>query len=83
MSPEIHPQLPMLVKVVSESDIFSEYMHTLSTLPESLRRNAVDNLLTRMRDGGEDDDTLDLFESLDDNRIFDALIKALDETIDA
>ena len=83
MSPEIHPQLPMLVKVVSESDIFSEYMHTLSTLPESLRRNAVDNLLTRMRDGGEDDDTLDLFESLDDNRIFDALIKTLDETIDA
>ncbi len=79
MSMEIHPQLPMLVKVISNSEVFSEFMHAISTLPESLRRNAVADLLARMRAGGEDDITIELIESLHDKQIFDALIKTLND----
>jgi hypothetical protein len=77
-SPRLRAALETLTLAFSSDKSLRAWFHTLETLAYNLRMNAILQITTEMRHGGEDPDLIDALAALSDPDLYDALKETLE-----
>ncbi len=78
-SPRLRSALETLTVTFSSDKSLRRWFQTLETLAYNLRMNAILQITTEMRHGGEDPDLIDALAALSDPDLYDALKETLED----
>jgi hypothetical protein len=78
-SPRLRASLELLTVTFSSDKSLRKWFKTLETLAYNLRMNAILQITTEMRHGGEDPNLINALAALSDPELYDALKETLEE----